>query len=155
VGDRLDVVSGMRSASCVDSKRYDVREASAVFFRGRKYVYEVIDKSVYPTVERRRRDDSEWRRKSDGNRLGRKGGLELELSVVRDCEALMVPIRHTALSRWLGQLPSLRRASKRGVRRATEGEAKRYDYEGQPGGDCNRFGCRTCTVSHATMGISK
>jgi hypothetical protein len=61
--------SGMRSASCVDSKRYDVREASAVFFRVRKYVNEVIGKSVYPTMGRRRRDDSEWRRKSDGDRL--------------------------------------------------------------------------------------
>jgi hypothetical protein len=53
---RLDIVSGVWSASCVDSKRYDVREASAVHFRFREDLDEVIDKSFDWTMGRRRRD---------------------------------------------------------------------------------------------------
>jgi hypothetical protein len=40
----------------VDSKRYDVQEASAVLFRVREDLNEVIDKSVDSTMGRRRRD---------------------------------------------------------------------------------------------------
>ena len=67
--NRLDVVSGVWSASCVDSKRYDVREASAVLFSVREDVNEVVDESVDSTVGRQRRDDSEWRRLGDGDRV--------------------------------------------------------------------------------------